>query len=79
MHVLQKVLIVIGGLAVVVGAVWMGQGAGLLPGSFMTGDQTWLGIGLAVACVGVALVFIALQRPRMTTRRRPPPSAGGDA
>ena len=71
MHVIQKVLIVIGGIAVLVGALWIGQGAGLIPGSFMTGDRTWLGIGLVVACVGLVLVYIALQRPRMTMRRRP--------
>ena len=63
MHLLQKILIVVGGLAVLIGAVWIGQGSGVIPGSFMTGDRTWLGIGLAVACVGVALVYIALQRP----------------
>ena len=69
MHLLQKVLIVVGGLAVLIGALWIGQGSGVIPGSFMTGDRTWLGIGLAVACVGVVLVYIALQRPRPNWRR----------
>lgn len=70
MHTIQKVLIVVGGFAIVLGAIWMGQGAGLLPGSFMTGDQTWLGIGLAVAAVGLVLIYVALQRPRMGQRRK---------
>ena len=80
MHVIQKVFIVIGGIAILVGGLWIGQGAGLIPGSFMTGDRTWLGIGLVVACVGLVLVYIALQRPRMTMRRRPTePDAGPPA
>ena len=73
MHLLQKVLIAIGGVAVLLGALWMGQGAGYIPGSFMTGDQTWLGIGLVVVCVGLVLIYVALQRPRMTRRRRADP------
>ncbi len=77
MHLLQKVLIVVGGIALLLGLLWIGQGAGLIPGSFMTGDRTWLGIGLAVACVGAVLVYVALQRPRMQRRR--PPSSGPEA
>jgi hypothetical protein len=78
-HVLQKVFIGIGSLAILVGAIWIGQGSGLLPGSSMTGDRTWLGIGLAVGCVGLALVYVALQRPRMGSRRpRPAQPEQGD-
>lgn len=69
MHPLQKVLIVVGGFAIVLGGIWIGQGSGVLPGSFMTGDRTWLGIGLVVACVGAVLVYVALQRPRPNWRR----------
>lgn len=77
MHLIQKVLLVVGGIAVVVGALWMGQGAGIIPGSFMSGDRTWLGIGLAVAAVGLVLVYVGLQRPRPTwaAGRRARPSA----
>jgi hypothetical protein len=42
----RTVSLIIGGLAVLVGAVWIGQGAGLIKGSFMTGSRTWLAIGL---------------------------------
>jgi hypothetical protein len=38
--------LIIGGLAVLVGATWIGQGAGFIKGSFMTGSRTWLAIGL---------------------------------
>jgi F0F1-type ATP synthase assembly protein I len=45
-----------------VGAVWVGQGVGLIPGSFMTGDPLWALIGsvLLVAAAGIA----ALERRR---------------
>ena len=55
-------LIVVGAIAVVTGAVWVGQGANLIPGSFMTGDRTWLAVGLVVAVVGLVLVATGLRR-----------------
>jgi hypothetical protein len=58
------VLIVVGVVAIAVGAVWTGQGANLIPGSFMTGDRTWLGIGLLVALGGILVLVYALRRPR---------------
>ena len=54
--------LVIGGLAVLVGATWIGQGAGLIKGSFMTGSRTWLAIGLLCLVVGLLLIFLALRR-----------------
>ena len=57
-------LIVVGVIAIVTGAVWIGQGANLIPGSFMTGDRTWFVIGLIVAFVGVVLIVIARRKPR---------------
>jgi hypothetical protein len=61
--VARSVVIIIGGLAVLVGAVWIGQGAGLIKGSFMTGSRTWLGIGLLCLVVGLLLIFLT-RRPR---------------
>jgi hypothetical protein len=56
-------LVIVGVLALLVGAVWVGQGANLIPGSSMTGDRMWLYIGLLVAAVGVVLVLLGLRRP----------------
>lgn len=56
-----------GVVAIVVGALFAGQGANLIPGSFMTGDRMWLAIGLLVAVAGVVLLSIGLRRAR---RRR---------
>jgi cytochrome bd-type quinol oxidase subunit 2 len=54
--------LVVGGLAVLVGATWIGQGAGLIKGSFMTGSRTWLAIGLLCLVVGLLLIFLALRK-----------------
>jgi hypothetical protein len=59
----RTIVMIIGGLAVLVGGVWIGQGAGLIKGSFMTGSRTWLAIGLLCLVVGLLLPFLTL-RPR---------------
>ena len=55
--------LIAGTLAVLVGGVWIGQGACLIKGSFMTGSPTWLAIGLLCLVVGLFLIFLTL-RPR---------------
>ncbi|MGT2427076.1 hypothetical protein [Amnibacterium kyonggiense] len=60
--------LVLGLIALVTGGIWTGQGLNLIPGSFMTGDRTWLAIGLAVAVVGIVLIVVALRRGRRPTR-----------
>lgn len=49
-------LLIVGSLLILIGGVWMGQGANLIGGSFMTGQSLWLEIGLGVAVVGMVLV-----------------------
>ena len=60
--VARIVLIIIGVVALLVGIVFGGQGLGLIPGSFMTGDRTWFYIGLVVAFVGLVLLLLGLRR-----------------
>jgi hypothetical protein len=55
-------LIVLGVIALLTGAVWVGQGLNLIPGSVMTGDRTWFYIGAIVGVVGVILLVIGLRR-----------------
>ena len=57
-------LIIVGVVAVLVGALFAGQGANLIPGSSMTGDPTWLYIGLALVVVGAILLVLGVRRPR---------------
>ena len=55
--------LVLGLIGVLVGAVWILQGSGVLPGSFMTGQRMWLWIGIVVAIVGLALAYNGIRRP----------------
>lgn len=45
------------GLVIIVGAIWMLQGAGWLGGSFMTGRTEWFWIGLLTALGGCAVLW----------------------
>lgn len=59
----RVVLIVVGVIAVIIGGVFAGQGANIIPGSSMTGERMWLYIGLVILVVGVILVWLGLRRP----------------
>ena len=50
-------------LLLVVGTLWILQGRGLVGGSFMTGDRTWLWTGVAVDLLGIGML-IWNNRPR---------------
>lgn len=55
-----RILLVV---ALLLGLVWMGQGVGLIRGSFMTGDPMWAVIGAIISAVAaIALWFTT--RPR---------------
>jgi uncharacterized Tic20 family protein len=54
--------VIVGVVALVIGAVLAGQGANLIPGSSMTGDPTWLYIGLALAVIGIVLIVVGVRR-----------------
>lgn len=63
---MRYLLMVVGGLMALVGAVWLLQGIGVLPGSFMTGQAFWAITGAVSLAVGGALIFAGL---RMGGRR----------
>jgi hypothetical protein len=44
-------------IALVVGVVWILQGANLLKGSFMTGQSLWLYVGVAVVIVALGALW----------------------
>ena len=54
---------IVGLLACLIGAVWILQGIGVLPGSFMTGQLFWAEVGLGTLVGGAVLVVLSL-RPR---------------
>ena len=58
------VLLAVGIVLILIGAVWTGQGAGWITGSFMTGAKLWFLIGVLCLIAGIGLVFTTLRKPR---------------
>jgi hypothetical protein len=56
-----------GVLASLVGLVWIGQGAGVIKGSGMSGHSQYAVLGVIVLIIGLALIFWAYR-----VSRRPP-------
>jgi hypothetical protein len=52
----------IGIALVVVGAIWFGQGIGLIGGSPMSGVTLWAVLGPVLAVVGIVLAVSAVRR-----------------
>ena len=59
---MRRFTFILGLVFIVVGAVWILQGAGVLLGSFMTGQRLWLGIGIVVAIAGIVLTYQGTRR-----------------
>jgi uncharacterized membrane protein HdeD (DUF308 family) len=57
----------VGVVLVLVGAVWVLQGLGVITGSFMTGQKLWFLIGLVAFLVGIVLVAANLTRRKPTS------------
>lgn len=57
----------VGVVFVLVGAVWVLQGIGVITGSFMTGQKLWFLIGLVAFLVGIVLVAANLTKRRKPT------------
>ncbi len=52
----------LGAILGLVGLLWIGQGAGLIPGSFMTGQLLWLSLGIVCLLLGLALTLAPWRR-----------------
>lgn len=57
---LRLPLLIVGVVLLLLGLLWALQGAGLVGGSFMTGQRMWLVIGIVVAVVGLVLGYLGL-------------------
>jgi hypothetical protein len=64
--VLRAILGLLGGLAVVVGAVFIGQGTNLIHGSSMSGHGGYAGLGAVLLAIGFGLILWAW---RLRSRR----------
>lgn len=58
---MRPIRLVLAALLGLVGIVWIGQGLGLVPGSFMTGDPFWAVMGAALV-VGAVLLLVLERR-----------------
>src|SRR5918995_5529770 len=58
---MRYVLLIVGGLMILMGGVWLLQGIGILPGSFMTGQMFWAVIGAVLLAVGGLLVIVGFR------------------
>ncbi len=57
---MRIVFVVLGVLILLAGAVWALQGAGFIPGSFMSNDPTWLWIGAITAVLGLGVLTFGI-------------------
>lgn len=49
-------LVILGAVLCLIGAVWIGQGIGVVGGSFMTGQGIWAIIGAVAFVAGVVMI-----------------------
>jgi hypothetical protein len=59
---MRALLIALGAVMALVGALWTLQGLGVIQGSAMSDQSVWAVIGPIVAGLGVALVFVVARR-----------------
>lgn len=60
-----RLRLLIGVVLIAAGVVWVGQGLGIIPGSFMSGDPFWAAAGGVALVVGLVLLVSALRTPRI--------------
>ncbi len=64
MAILRLILMIVAGLAILMGLLWIGQGLGIImwpSDSFMLADRKWAYNGAILAAVG-AIVIVLLRR-----------------
>ena len=61
---MKYALIIIGVLLLLAGGTFALQGAGILPGSYMSGQMMWFWIGLVLVVAGAGLAFTGFRRTR---------------
>lgn len=65
MPLVRIFLSIVGGLMLLLGLVWIGQGSGYFPypaSSFMINQTPWIYWGLLVAAAGVVVLFMSRRR-----------------
>jgi hypothetical protein len=57
---LGVVFVPVGALVSLFGLIWLLQGIGILPGSFMTGSQFWATTGAVAVIVGLIVIAVGV-------------------
>ncbi len=60
---MRTVFVGVGVIALLVGIVWTLQGANVLMGSVMSGSSFWLGTGIVLLAVGLAVAGWGIRSP----------------
>lgn len=61
---MQRAVKIISVILILIGGLWTLQGLGIVGGSFMTGSQQWLYIGIATVIAGLIGLFIGSRGSR---------------
>jgi hypothetical protein len=61
---MRTLFVGLGLLAILVGIVWVLQGANVLMGSAMSGSTFWLGMGVLLLVIGAAAAVFGARSPR---------------
>jgi hypothetical protein len=62
MKITRRALLIVGGLAMLIGLVWIGQGTGYFPypaTSFMIDQTPWAYRGAVLAVAGLVAIFLS--------------------
>jgi len=59
---MSRPVLLIAGVLFLIGIVWIGQGSGVIGGSFMSGSSFWLAVGVVLLIAGLGLVAFAWSR-----------------
>jgi hypothetical protein len=61
-------LVVFGVIALLLGVLWVAQGLGIMPGTFMSGNRMWFYIGAVLSVAGIVLIVLGLRRWKVPDR-----------
>ncbi len=64
---MRTLFVILGVIALLVGVVWILQGANIIMGSVMSGSTFWLAAGAVAAIVGAGLLIVGA-RPRAASK-----------
>ena len=68
---MRLLFVVIGIIVLLMGSVFALQGAGYIPGSFMSNNPTWIAIGAPTAAVGGILAVVGLRSKKAVAPKAP--------